>query len=147
MKPREVRGCVLALQVGNHEIVENKDKAQAFLDTLDTFFPKMDEPDEVPPVHAPVELPWPPVTELEIQRSLKTAKSSTAPGDDDVPTLVWKNLWGTLKKVISEIFTASLNLGYKPSRWRRAKIAYYENRGSQATRFPDPTAQYRSLTH
>lgn len=89
MKPREAWGYVPVLHVGSQELAENEDKAAAF---MDSFFPKMDEPEDDPPVHAPVELPWPSITELEIQRSLKAAKSSAAPGDDGLPTLVWKNL-------------------------------------------------------
>ncbi|KAI3260240.1 hypothetical protein CBS147308_10345 [Penicillium roqueforti] len=89
MKPREAWGCIPALHVGTNELTENKEKAQAF---LDSFFPKMDEPDEVPLARAPLELPWQPITEREIQRSLKSTKGSTAPGEDGVPTLVWKQL-------------------------------------------------------
>lgn len=67
MKPRESWGCVPSLQVGNHELTENEDKAQAF---LDAFFPKMNTPDDCLPTLTPLELPWQPITELEIQRSL-----------------------------------------------------------------------------
>ncbi|KAG2000761.1 hypothetical protein GB937_010863, partial [Aspergillus fischeri] len=99
MKPRETWGCVSALHVGSNELVENEDKAQAF---LDTFFPKMDQPLEDPPIQAPLELPWPPITELEVQRSLKAAKSSTAPGEDGLPTLVWKCLWKAPPETMAE---------------------------------------------
>ncbi|KAJ9481484.1 hypothetical protein VN97_g11989, partial [Penicillium thymicola] len=98
---------------------ENEEKAQAF---LDAFFPQMDEPDGESPTRAPLELPWHPITELEIQRSLKAAKGSTAPGRDGVPTLVWKQLWKHLNNHITGIFTASISLGYHPRRWRSAKI-------------------------
>ncbi|OGE46890.1 hypothetical protein PENARI_c093G11063, partial [Penicillium arizonense] len=119
MKPREAWGCVPALHVGTNELIENEDKAQAF---LDAFFPQMDEPHEDLPAQAPLALPWQPITELEIQRSLKAAKGSTAPGEDGLPTLVWKQLWRHLKVYITGIFTASVNLGYHPKRWRSAKI-------------------------
>jgi hypothetical protein len=74
------------------------------------------------PAQAPLALPWQPITELEIQRSLKAANGSTAPGEDGLPTLVWKQLWRHLKVYITGIFTASVNLGYHPKRWRSAKI-------------------------
>ncbi|KAI2734534.1 hypothetical protein DTO013E5_9920 [Penicillium roqueforti] len=117
-KPREAWGCIPALHVATNELTENKEKAQAF---LDAFFPKMDEPDEDSLIRAPLELPWQPITELEIQRSLKSAKGSTAPGEDGVPTLVWKQLWGYLKHYITGIFTASISLGYHQKGWRSAK--------------------------
>ncbi|KAJ5728169.1 hypothetical protein N7493_004499 [Penicillium malachiteum] len=68
------------------------------------------------------ELPWEPLTELEIERSLKTAKGSTAPGEDDLPMLVWKNLWTHLKNTITNIFKTCVELGHHPKQWRSAKI-------------------------
>lgn len=126
MKPRETWGSVPSLQVGCNELVDNKDKARAF---LDTFFPKMDEPNDDPPTQAPLELPWPPITELEIERALKAAKSSTAPGEDGLPTLVWKHLWKFLNRFIAGIFTASVKLAYHPKQWRRAKIVVLRKPG------------------
>jgi ribonuclease HI len=126
MKPRETWGCVPALHIDSNELVENEDKARAF---LDTFFPKMDQPHEDPSAQAPLELPWPPITELEIQRSLKAAKSSTAPGEDGLPTLVWKHLWKYMGKLITRIFTASIELGHHPKRWRGAKIVVLRKPG------------------
>ncbi|CEJ62645.1 Putative Reverse transcriptase [Penicillium brasilianum] len=101
-------------------------KAQAF---LDTFFPKMNDPDEDPPVQAPPELPWPPITELEIQRALKATKGSTAPGEDGLPALVWKHLWQALKQLITRIFTVSVKLGHHPRRWRVAKMVVLRKPG------------------
>ncbi|GFG00714.1 hypothetical protein IFM53868_10832 [Aspergillus udagawae] len=126
IKPRETWGSVPSLQVGCNELVDNEDKARAF---LDTFFPKMDEPNNDPPTQAPLELPWPPITELEIKRALKAAKSSTAPGEDSLPTLVWKHLWKFLNRFITRIFTASVKLAYHPKQWRRAKIVVLRKPG------------------
>ena len=77
----------------------------------------------------PLELPWQPITELEIQRSLRATKSSTAPGEDGLPMLVWKHLWNPLKELIARIFTASINLGYHPKRWRSARIVVLRKPG------------------
>jgi hypothetical protein len=126
MKPREAWGCVPPLQVDSNILVENEDKARVF---LGTFFPKMDQPHEDLPVEVPLELPWPPLTELEVHRSLKAAKSSTAPGEDGLPTLVWKHLWKFLGELITIIFTASIDLGHHPKRWRGAKIVVLRKPG------------------
>jgi hypothetical protein len=99
--------------------------AQAFLNS----FPEMDEPYEGPLNQPPLELPWQPITELEIQRSLRAAKGSTAPGEDGLPTLVWKHLWKFLKKIITGIFTVSINLGYYLKRWRSAKTVVLRKPG------------------
>lgn len=61
-----------------------------------------------------IEIPWQPITELEVQRSLNAAKGSTPPGEDGLPTLVWKQLRTHLKVYITGIFTASVGLGYHP---------------------------------
>ncbi|THC87303.1 hypothetical protein EYZ11_013252 [Aspergillus tanneri] len=126
IKPREAWGSIRTLHADTDELTENKDKTQAF---IDAFFPKMDEPHEDPLYQSPLELPWQPITELEIQRSLKAAKGSTAPGEDGLPTLVWKHLWKFLKKTITGIFTISINLGYYPKRWRSAKIVVLRKPG------------------
>lgn len=67
MKPRETWGCVPALKVDDQELIENEDKAQAF---LDSFFPLMDTPEANSIIPAPLGLPWQPLTTLEIERSL-----------------------------------------------------------------------------
>ena len=126
MKPRDAWGCTPALQVGTSELTGNEEKAQAF---LDSFFPEMNMPCDNLPTPTPLELPWQPITELEIQRSLKAAKGTTAPGDDNLPMLVWKQLWVYLKDIITNIFNTSMTLGYHPKQWRNAKIVVLRKPG------------------
>jgi hypothetical protein len=45
-----------------------------------------------------------------------------APGEDGIPTLVWKQLWLYLSTAITRIFTASIELGYYPRQWKQARI-------------------------
>jgi hypothetical protein len=126
MKPRESWGCVPILQTGAEEHTKNEDKARVF---LNAFFPAMNAPDPSNPTIPQLELPWQPITELEIQRSLNTANGTTAPGEDNLPMLVWKKLWTHLKILITNIFTASVNLGYHPKQWRSAKIVVLRKPG------------------
>ncbi|KAJ5543745.1 reverse transcriptase [Penicillium frequentans] len=84
MKPRETWGCIPSLKVGSEEFTQNEVKARA---SLEAFFPAMNAPDPSQPDSLRPELPWPPITELEIKRSLKAAKGTTAPGEDDLPML------------------------------------------------------------
>ena len=49
-------------------------------------------------------------------------KAMKAPGKDEIPTLVWKQIWPYLSEEIFQIFTASINLGHYPRQWRRARI-------------------------
>jgi hypothetical protein len=140
MKPRETWGCIPALRVGANEHTGNEEKAKAF---LDTFFPEMDEPCESPSIQAPLELPWQPITEQEIHRSLTAAKGSTALGEDGLPTIVWKQLWTHLKDFITRIFTASINLGYHPKRWRSARIVVLRKPGKPDYAIP---GSYRPIS-
>ncbi len=126
MKPRETWGCVPALQTGGEEYTKNEDKARVF---LSAFFPVMNTPDPGDPTISQPELPWQPITELEIQRSLNAANGTTAPGEDSLPMLVWKKLWTHLRTLITNIFTASVKLGYHPKQWRSAKIVVLRKPG------------------
>ncbi|GAA3296697.1 hypothetical protein GCM10020218_080510 [Dactylosporangium vinaceum] len=119
MKPRETWGCIPVLRVGSEELAQNEDKAKAF---LDAFFPAMNTPDPSPAPAPQSELPWHPITEVEIERSLKAAKGTTAPGEDNLPMLVWKKLWTHLKTIITNVFKACVELTYHPKQWRNAKI-------------------------
>ena len=82
------------------------------------------------------EIPWEPVTELEIQKALKAAKGTTVPGEDGIPTLVWKRLWKYIGKVITHIFTASIQLGYYPEQWKRARIVVLRKPGKSDYSIP-----------
>ena len=126
MKPRDSWGCTPTLRVGDRELADNEDKAQAF---MDSFFPPMAPAEDETLTNAPSELPWQPITELEVFRSLKSAKSSTAPGEDGLPTLVWKRLWTYIGNTITQIFTASIDLSYHPRRWRCARIVVLRKPG------------------
>ena len=119
MKPRETWGCTPTLRAGSEDIIQNEDKAKAF---LDMFFPAMNTPESSVPASPLPGLPWHPITELEVERSLRTAKGTTAPGEDNLPMLVWKKLWVHLKTFVVRIFTACVDLGHHPKQWRSAKI-------------------------
>lgn len=119
MKPRESWSCIPTLHVGDRDVTGNQEKAQAF---MDTFFPSMAPAREEQLTGPPTEIRWQPISQLEIYRSLKAAKPSTAPGEDGLPMLIWKRLWKYVGNIITRIFTASIELGYHPQRWRSAQI-------------------------
>ena len=125
-KPRDSWGCTPALKVGDRELADNKEKAQAF---MDSFFPPMAPAEDETLTNSPSELSWEPISEVEVYRSLKVAKSSTAPGEDGLPTLVWKQFWAYVGNIITRIFTASIDLGCHPQRWRSARIVVLRKPG------------------
>ncbi|KAI2867955.1 hypothetical protein CBS115988_10984 [Aspergillus niger] len=133
MRPRESWSSVPALKVDNRSVTGNQEKAEAF---MDTFFPTMAPAQEETPIRIPAELPWQPITELEVYRSLQAAKSSTAPGEDGLPMLIWKRLWGHLGNLITRIFAASIDLGYHPRKWRSARIVVLRKPGKSDYSIP-----------
>jgi hypothetical protein len=89
MCPQESYGNIPPLKTATEEVSDNEGKAKLL---LDTFFPKTADPikEDVPLQHQ--EIRWEPVTAQEIHRALTAAKGTTAPGEDGIPTLVWKQL-------------------------------------------------------
>jgi hypothetical protein len=126
MRPRDSYMNIPTLTIGTREVSENNEKAEAF---LEAFFPKMAEAEEEEIMTPPQEITWEPITELEIYRSLKAAKGTTAPGEDGIPTLVWKHLWIYLRTTITYLFTKSIELGHYPVQWKRARIVVLRKPG------------------
>ena len=119
MHPQDLHTNIPALKRESEEVSENKAKAKVF---LEIFFLKMADPEEEATELPTEEIPWHPITELEVHQSLKAAKGLTAPGEDGIITLVWKHLWLYLQKVITRIFTKSVELGHYPNQWKQAHI-------------------------
>jgi hypothetical protein len=134
MRPREDYANIPPLKVDSKEFADNQDKAKIF---RDTFFPQMADPVEETERPRKREIPWEPITEQEVHKALNAASGTTAPGEDGIPTLVWKKLWKLVQKPVFSIFTASIELGYYPAQWKRAIMvilrktnkADYSNRG------------------
>jgi hypothetical protein len=126
MRTRDPYTNIPTLKIGTREVTENNEKAKAF---LEAFFPKMAEAEEEEIMTPPQEITWEPITELEIYRSLKAAKGTTAPGEDGIPTLVWKHLWIYLRTNITYLFTKSIELGHYPVQWKRARIVVLRKPG------------------
>jgi hypothetical protein len=114
------------LVVRQSEFTENKDKARVL---MESFFPRPAEPTLETTTEQKEEIPWEPITEAEIERALKEAKGKTAPREDGLPTLVWKNTWKHILKIVLEIFTASVKFGYYPKRWKTAMIVVLRKLG------------------
>ena len=64
----------------------------------------------------------PELTEEEVKRQLFAAKSWKAPGEDDLLTGVWQQVWPAVKGRVMKLFRASLTTGQILSQWRNAKI-------------------------
>ncbi|KJZ69369.1 hypothetical protein HIM_11230 [Hirsutella minnesotensis 3608] len=58
----------------------------------------------------------------EIEEKVMTAKPWKAPGGDELPTAVWRQLWPVAKDRIFALFDASLRDGVVPRQWKNAKI-------------------------
>jgi hypothetical protein len=67
-------------------------------------------------------LPFPEITEHEIERSILRAGNKT-PGKDEIPTPILQLGWPYLKKHVSILFQTCIKLGYHPSCFRTAVLA------------------------
>ena len=68
------------------------------------------------------QLPWEPLTMHEVKDAVFRAQAYKAPGLDDIPTIVWKELWPILRQRIFLLSEASLRTGIIPQAWKQAKI-------------------------
>jgi hypothetical protein len=84
-KPGDSYSNIPPLKTGDNEASEDGDKATLF---LNTFFPQPAPHETLDEGHPPLQIPWNPITENEIQRSLERAKGASAPGEDGLPILV-----------------------------------------------------------
>jgi hypothetical protein len=114
-----------ALKVGHVECPDNQDKAQVL---TECFFPQMAHPTPEAIPSPREEILWELIAEAEIERALRAAKGTTTPSEDGLPMLVWKKIWTNISAVVASIFTASVNLGYYPKRWKSAMIVVLGNR-------------------
>ena len=68
------------------------------------------------------QLPWEPLTMHEVREAVFRAQPYKAPGLDDIPAIVWKELWPIIGRWIFLLFEASLRTGAIPQAWKQAKI-------------------------
>ena len=68
------------------------------------------------------DLPSEPLTEAEAQRAVFAAHPYKAPGPDDLPAVVWQELWPVLRNHITALFRLSLETATVPQSWKVAKI-------------------------
>ena len=139
MKKNDAFANLPPLRVGDHEVTDNHDKARVL---LETFFPptRQPQPECIVP---PKEIPWEPVTEQEITKTLQRMKKRTAPGEDGIPMLVWFQIWPYISSIVTSIFTASIDLGYYPRQWKMAKIVVLRKPGKSDY---TSAAAYRSIS-
>src|ERR1700685_4236050 len=62
------------------------------------------------------------LTKEEVERKLFTMNMWKAPGDDELPVAVWKQVWPAVQSRILRLFQTSLDKGTLPSQWTNARI-------------------------
>ena len=109
------------LTVEDHLVDSNQQISQVL---LEEFFNSRTGPTDQPvvPFAKSTQLPWEPLTMHEVKEAVFRAQPQKAPGLDDVPAIVWKELWTILGRWIFLLFEASLRTGLIPQVCRQAKI-------------------------
>jgi ribonuclease HI len=90
---------------------------------IQTFFPPLPEDissENQGPGRAT--LPLPPLTLEEVEQQIFRAKPWKAAGADNLPAIVWKELWPVVKERVLALFQQSLDTGEIPDQWREARI-------------------------
>ncbi|KAJ5144460.1 zinc knuckle domain protein [Penicillium atrosanguineum] len=70
----------------------------------------------------PQPIEFPPITILEIQEAVKTAKAGKAPGEDGIPNSIWHIMIEipVVQQVLDQVFNACIRAGYNPSHFQRS---------------------------
>jgi hypothetical protein len=74
---------------------------------------------------------WLPVTEMEIERIIKSLRGKPSAGIDEVQELIFKKSLQFLKKPLLSIFNASLESGVFPENMKIAKIRPLYKKGER----------------
>ena len=126
------------LEVEDKWITNDADKAAML---ANTFFPRL----------PPVSLPWhiqvnsiwqearppahlqiAPVTLTELYWACSRMRNKAAPGEDQLPIIIFKNCFPTVSHFMQRLFTASLQLGSFPSQWKIARVITLRKPGKKS---------------
>lgn len=123
---------------------ENEDKAKALQQRL---FPEpapadlSDIPDQPPEFPAP--LPFPDITEHEVQQAFKSSRGDKAPGSDNIQFKVLKEAAPVIGLLLTQVYNASLQLHYWPACWKEATVIVIRKPGKKD--YCDPKS-YRPIS-
>ena len=111
--PIEKAGTEGEYATENDEI--GKELLQAFFPT-----PLPCEQEETPAIYN--QLHYEPIAKHEVKAAVFRASPDKAPGRDNLPARVWRELWPVLGDEITLLFARSLEIGKVPQEWKIAKI-------------------------
>ena len=123
---------------------ENEEKAKALQQRL---FPEpapadlSDIPDQPPEFPAP--LPFPDITEHEVQQAFRSSRGDKAPGSDNIQFKVLKEAAPVIGPLLTQIYNASLQLHYWPACWKEATVIVIRKPGKKD--YCDPKS-YRPIS-
>ena len=123
---------------------ENEEKARALQQKLFPIPAPADLSDipEQPP-EFPTPLPFPDITEHEVQEAFRSSRGDKAPGSDNIQFKVLKMAAPTIGPLLTQIYNASLRLQYWPACWKEAKVIVIRKPGKKD--YCDPKS-YRPIS-
>ncbi len=123
---------------------ENEEKARALQQKL---FPEPAPADlsDIPeqPPNFPSPLPFPDITEHEVQEAFRSSRGDKAPGSDNIQFKVLKIAAPVIGPLLTQIYNASLRLHYWPACWKEAKVIVIRKPGKKD--YHDPKS-YRPIS-
>ena len=79
----------------------------------------------------PQPIKFPPITTLEIQEAVRTAKAGKAPGEDGIPNSLWHKLIEVpvILQVLGQLFNACVRAGFNPTHFQRSVTVVLRKQG------------------
>ena len=120
ISPDQLATTLPPLQTSDGIASSTEDKCRAL---QSTFFPKPPLPDldNIPGFNYPDELPFPPISQEDIQEVLRDVSPHKAPGPSGIPNIAIQRCAQTIIPYILAITKACLHLGYHPTQWKHFK--------------------------
>ncbi len=91
----------------------------SFFHSVSSSLNNLPNPDDHEDIHVPDKYI---ISTEEIEKTLMQTDTSKAPGPDDIPCWILRDLSGLISGPISSIFNSSIRQGYTPLSWRRANV-------------------------
>lgn len=82
----------------------------------------------------------------DVRAAIFKASPLKAPGQDNIPVLIWQKLWPVLHEQVFSLFSESLRQGKLPKKWKLAKIIPLKKPGKADLTEPSafrPSAYYQ----
>ena len=132
-RARKTRDKVAPLRTGSDVIVEPKEKATVLNQYYARVFTRSNVEPPAPRVKTNVKLEDMDITKDKVNAAIEALKEDSAPGPDEIPPRLFRELKDGLTGPLTTLFRASMERGKIPDEWRDAVVSpIYKQKGSKS---------------